>query len=94
MGLQLQHVFAGIGMRRGEVQRQPLVDGLAVGIAKRQVVRLARAQVASAQGLHQRGDALAGHAHDAHGAAPRGSGDGNDRVGVAGKHGGDCSGRD
>ena len=34
MTLQLQHVFSGIGMRRGEIQRQPLVDASAVVIAE------------------------------------------------------------
>ncbi len=42
VGLQLQHVLAGVGVRRGKVQRQPLVNRLAVAVAKRQIGRLAR----------------------------------------------------
>jgi hypothetical protein len=34
MGLQLQHVFAGVAVRRRKVERQALVDGLAVGTRK------------------------------------------------------------
>jgi hypothetical protein len=33
VGLQFQHVFAGVAVRRGKVQRQPVVDGRAIGIA-------------------------------------------------------------
>ncbi|MNN25341.1 hypothetical protein D3C81_1388130 [compost metagenome] len=32
VALQLQHVFAGIGMRRLEVKRQTLVDHAAIGV--------------------------------------------------------------
>jgi hypothetical protein len=34
VGLQLEHVFAGVGVRRREVDRQAAVDGLAVGARK------------------------------------------------------------
>jgi hypothetical protein len=39
--LQFEHVFAGERMRCGEIQRQPLVQMLALGVGKRQVMRLA-----------------------------------------------------
>ena len=54
VGLQLQHVFAGVAVRAGKVQRQPLVDGLALRIAKGQVGGLAGLEGAPANRLHQR----------------------------------------
>ena len=42
MNLQLDHIFAGEGMRRREVQQQTAVDGLAVGrpeVAQRSATR-------------------------------------------------------
>ena len=44
MGLQLQHVFAGVGVRRGEKERQSVVDGAAVCVQKRQIGGLPRLQ--------------------------------------------------
>ena len=40
VGLQLQHVFAGVAVRAGEEQRQAVVQGLALAIVKRQVMGL------------------------------------------------------
>ena len=48
MGLQFQHMLAGIGMRAGEEQRKALVNRFALGVEKAQVSRLARPQVACA----------------------------------------------
>ncbi len=87
VGLQLQHVLAGVAVRRGEEKRQPLVDGLALGVGKGQVMRLARLQRAAQQILHEGRQATARHAHDAHGATPWGGGDGGYRILVAGEHG-------
>ena len=42
MRLQLQHILAGIGMRRGEKNRQPLINHLTLRILKRQISRLTR----------------------------------------------------
>ena len=40
VGLQLQHIFAGVAVRAGEEQRQAVVQGLALAIVKRQVMGL------------------------------------------------------
>jgi len=88
VGLQLQHVLAGVAVRAGEVQRQPLVDGLALRVAKRQVGGLAGLEGAAAQRLHQGLQPFARHPHDADGPAPWGGGDGDDGIVVACKHGG------
>ena len=48
MGLQFQHMLAGIGMRAGEEQCKALVNRFALGVEKGQVSRLARPQVACA----------------------------------------------
>ena len=91
--LQLQHVFAGVAVRRRKVQRQPLVDRLAVGGFERQIRRLARLQSLAAQQLHQGRNRFARHAHNPHGTAPRRSGNGNNRIVVAGKHGRSLGGK-
>ena len=49
MGLQFQHVLAGVGVGRREMDRQALVDGAAVGRAERQVGCFARFQRAAAE---------------------------------------------
>ncbi len=49
MALQFQHVFAGIGMRCGEVERQALVDHAAVGIDEAGVGGMARLQRGAAR---------------------------------------------
>ncbi len=80
VAVQFQHVFAGIGMRRLEIQRQPLVDHFAVGVGERQVGGVARLQdgAAAEQGLDHRGQVLAGQAHHADAAASGCSGDRGD----------------
>jgi hypothetical protein len=86
MRLQLEHVFAGVGVRRGEEQRQALVDGRTLRVAQRAVVRHAGRQLAAGDRLRQRGQAATGDAHDADGAAAGRGGDGSDRVvGVRGQ---------
>jgi hypothetical protein len=44
MGLQFQHVFPGVGVRRGEVQRQAAVDGLALCVQEIQQRGVSRHQ--------------------------------------------------
>jgi hypothetical protein len=88
MGLQLQHVLAGVGMRRREVDGQPVVDGLALRVPKRQVVRMPGFQGLAQQCLHKTVKAAAGHPHDAHGPPAGSGGDGNDGVVVARQHAG------
>ncbi|ANY61086.1 hypothetical protein MA05_01965 [Comamonas aquatica] len=87
VGLQLQHVLAGVAVRAGEVQRQAMVDGRALGVLEGQVAGLARLQVLAQQVAHQGADGLAGDTHNADGPAPGGGGDGDDGIGMAGKHG-------
>ena len=87
VGLQFQHVFAGVGGRRREVDCQALVDHAAVGGAEWQVMRLACIQVALEQGLNDGRQVRAGQAHDAHRAASGGGGDGNDGFGRGVQHG-------
>ena len=76
--LQLQHVLAGVGMRRREVDGQALVDGRAVGGAEGQVGRFARLEGAAADRVDHRLHRARRHAHDTHRAAAGGGGDGGD----------------
>ncbi len=86
MGLQLEHVLAGVGMRRRKVKRQAAVDGAAVCRQQRQQRGLARHQHAPAQGLHQRLQSSPGRPHDADRPASRRGGDGDDGQGAARQH--------
>ena len=86
--LQLQHVFARVAVRPRKEQRQPAIDGLTCRIGERQIVRLARIQLASEKLLDKPANPLARHPHDPHGSASGSGGNGNDGVGVARKHGG------
>mmetsp|Transcript_32493 Transcript_32493/g.76308 ORF Transcript_32493/g.76308 Transcript_32493/m.76308 type:complete len:400 (-) Transcript_32493:129-1328(-) len=54
VGLQLQHMLAGVGMRGRKVQREALVDGGALGVAERPVGRFPRLQVTAANGPDER----------------------------------------
>ena len=90
VGLQFQHILTGVGVRRGEPQRQALVDNLAIGRPERQVAGLAWWQRAAAQRFNQRCKAHAGHPHDAHRTAARGGGDGGDGVLLVVQHRRDC----
>ena len=78
VALQLQHVLAGIGMRGAEVQRDAFVEQLAVHRFERQVVRVARREVALEQFAHQSGQIRTGNAHDADAAPSWCGGDGGD----------------
>ena len=91
MGLQLEHVFAGVGMRRRKVQRQALVDGLPSSARNASRVawrgRSGRPHNASTSGC----SAWPGQAHDAHRAAARRGGDGDDGQGATRQHAPDRS---
>jgi len=80
VGLQFQDVLAGVGIRRGEVDRQALVQRLALRVEDGTVVRHARRQRLRADGGDQRGQVASGCTHDAHRTAAGGRGDGDDRV--------------
>ena len=80
MTLQLEHVFAGIGMRRGKEEREALVEDAAVGRAE------LRERGHSGLGYRthdiegDRAAHRAGNAHDANAPAARGGSDGGDRL--------------
>ena len=80
VGLQLQHVFTGVGMGGREVDRQPLVNHAAVGRAKCQVSGFTGLESAPAEGSNQRRNRRARGAHHAHCATPGRGGNGNNRV--------------
>ena len=87
MGLQLQHIFAGVAVRAWEIDGQTMVYGRACRILERQISRFAWLQVLAAQPAHQRSNAFARHPNNAHGTTPRCGGNGGNGVVVAGKHG-------
>ena len=78
VALQLDHVFTGIRMRRGEEEHQALVDRGSVCCTEMREVRVARSGHAARQVAADVGCERAGDAHDADPAAPRGRGDGGD----------------
>ena len=88
VGLQFEHVLAGKRVRPREVDRQPLVDGAAVGGEEGQVGRFAGFQITGADPGDDVAHCGARHAHDAHRAAPGRGGDGGNGLVVAGEHGG------
>ena len=81
VGLELQYILAGVGMRRRKEQGQPLVDGPARGVEKGQIGGLARQQAAATERAHQRLEPGARHPHDAH--RPATGRGGNGRNGLA-----------
>jgi hypothetical protein len=87
MRLQLQHVFAGVAVRRRKVERETLVDGQAIPTEKGTVGGMPRHQRAAGERLDQRQQTAAGHAHDADRTPPGCSGDGNNGILVSSEHG-------
>ena len=87
MRLQLQHVFARIGMRRRKINRQALVNHLTLRITKGQVAGLAGGQAAAADGGDHWRNVLAGNAHNTDRSAARRRRNGNNRVVMTGQHG-------
>ena len=83
MGLKFQHVFAGVGMRGGEVDRQAAVDGRARRILERCVCRASRVEGLAAQGFGEHTECRARDPHDADRATPARGGNGDDGVGAA-----------
>ena len=86
MSLEFQHVFTGKGMGCGEIQRQAVVYGLTGCIRKRQVGRVARLQRLPQPGLRQGSKMVPTDPYDPHRPAPRGAGNGDDGIGVGGRH--------
>ena len=84
--LEFQHVFAGKGMGPGEIQRQAVVYGLAGCVRKWQIGRVASLQGLPQPGLRQGGEPVATDPQNPHRPAPGGAGDGNNGVGVGGRH--------
>lgn len=92
MTLQLEHMLAGVRMRRGKVQRDPAVERRAMRVDERHVARVARREPLPAQRVAQclRGRLAAAperHADDADAAPAGGSGNGDDRIGIGSEHG-------
>jgi hypothetical protein len=85
VGLQLEHVFARVGLRRREVKRQATVERAAVGRRERQQRGHAWRQRAAEQRVDERGEVASRGPHDADRATPGGGGDGDDGVEQAGQ---------
>ncbi len=83
MTLQLEHVLAGIRVRRRKVQRNTVVDLGAVAGNEPGVQRAARHQLTrprAEDSFHDRRDRCAGNANDSDTAAARPGGNRNDRI--------------
>ena len=79
--LQLEHVLAGVGMRRGKVDRQAAIDRRALPVEERHQGRVARLERRGRRAqLASRARPLSGNADDADRAAPAGGGDRDDRL--------------
>jgi hypothetical protein len=78
--LQLEHVLAGVGMRRRKVDRQAAVDRRALPVEEGHEGRVARLEARPQSAVASAGEALSGNADDADRAAPAGGGDGDDRL--------------
>jgi len=84
--LEFQHVFPGKRVGCRKVQRQAVVYGLAGCVRKRQVCCMAGLQRLAQPGLCQGSEVVPTDTQDPHRAAPGGAGNGNDGVGVGGRH--------
>ena len=80
VAVQLEHVFAGEGMRRGEEEREARVDGAPAGIGEDRDGCVARRRHRFQHRRRDRARRRAGDADDADAAAARGRGGGDDRV--------------
>ncbi|MNQ44400.1 hypothetical protein D3C85_581530 [compost metagenome] len=78
MALQLEHVFAGEGVRTREIQGDALVQGLSGPIQEGPVVSEARLRHPTADGLGYSRGKRPGYADYAHSATTLGGGDGGD----------------
>ena len=70
MTLQFEHVLAGVGMRRREIQREAAIDQLAVRLAEAREVGVARPRHAAEQDRGDLRHRRPGDPHDADAAAP------------------------
>ena len=85
-------MFAGVGVRRGEIQRNTVVNSLSVGVDKRSVMRMAWRECALTYLLDQRLNRRlrTGGANHADAATTGCSGDGDDGFGMLSGRGGWC----
>ena len=83
MRLELKNVFAGVGMRGREVNRQAVVDGRAACVLEPCVRRAPRFEGLAAQHFDEAPQRRSRNSHDAHRATPARGGDGDDGVSVA-----------
>jgi len=86
MGLEFDHVFAGIAVRGGEVQGEAVVNGFTIGIQKMGVTGVAGAQLRAAELRGDGGCVGTGQAQDADATLAGWGGGGNDGVGIV-EHG-------
>ena len=84
--LQLEHRFAGVRMRCRKVDREALVDRLAVGTEKGQIGRMARREHTRAQRSDHRAEVASRDANDADRAAPGRARNGDDGLVMARQH--------
>jgi hypothetical protein len=82
VALKLQHRLAGIGVGCRKVERDAMVDRLAIGGEERREGCLARSERPRADGRDDLRQVGAGDAHHADAPATRRGGDGGDRVAV------------
>ena len=81
VALELEHVLAGVGMRRGEVERDAVVDRRAVRVEKDRARRAPRGRHLADQVAGEAGERPAGDPNDADPGAAMGRCDCRDRVG-------------
>jgi hypothetical protein len=92
VALQLEHVLAGVGIRRRKVQRDAAVERVAGRIEEGHVARVTRRQRLTDERLHQRlGRSCAGlperNPDHADSASTGRSSNGDDGIGIGGEHG-------
>ena len=87
VGLQFQHVFAGVAVGAGKVNRQTVVNGRTLAVSEGQIGGLAGLEILAQQVAHKACQLLSGDTHNAHGPASGGCGNGDDGVVMARKHG-------
>ena len=76
VGLQFDHVLAGVAGGCGEIQRDAIIDGVATAFAEACMLRMARTQAAIA---HRFGDGVRTRAGQPHDANAAGTGRGSNR---------------
>jgi hypothetical protein len=92
-------MFAGVGVRRGKVQRDAAVEGIAGIVEERHIARVTRCEHLAGERFHQwLRRRFAGPAerypHDPDSAPAGRGGNGDDRIGIGSEHGDEALRRD